>query len=502
VKLPLRIGAGAAPLVAGLAIGVLCVIGVSGYPYRPGTDDLQYIGLAFSFARGDGLVIPGQVPVAGWHFPPGWPLVLSWPFAVGFSPSMVALLAGLFGAACMGMAAALWAKLFARELGSGWGALAAIWPLTAYPVVLIAPSAQSEPLGALLFAALAYWVLTEPPGERRAAVDAVVLAAGLAAMVLLRTILIVLWLPLLWESRRRLPRRWIAGSAVAAMFVVWLVTGLTAVHPSGAGYLELTRLSWEGGFGSAGAAVLWSNWKTAGFVLAKFLISPLPFSSRLENMLGQATLLAFGTVVALGLIAGALLAVRRGRLGSLVAAPFLLAVPFLAGYPFWIDTRFIVPACALLGFVAVTGVLRLPVRSHRAAGVLLCVWIALGSLWWARLARDYPATQRATIEDAAALAAELGPGVALCAEEPEVLWWVDRASRSCRLLFPRDWLVSGERRLAWVEQRLAGAGPECVVYRPTYARGVHELPLAALGYPRLIEGGAYDARCAAPTPIP
>jgi hypothetical protein len=472
---------------------LLCVLSVSGYPLRPGTDDLQYIALAFSFAQGDGLVIAGEMPAGAWHFPPGWPLLLSLLFGVGLSPSMVALLAGLFGAVCMGTAAALWAKLFGRELGDGWGALAAIWPLTAYPVVLIAPSAQSEPLGALLFAALVYWVFARPHEERRAAADAAVLAAGLAAMVLLRTILVLLWLPLLWEARRRLPARWLASCAVAAALVAWLVMGLTAVDPAGTGYLELTRLSWDGGAGSVGAAVLLSNWKMAGFTLAKFLISPLPFSSRLVGTFGAA-LPALGTLVALGLVAGALVAVKRGRLGLLVAAPFLLAVPFLTGYPFWIDTRFIMPACALLGLAAVMGVLRLPQRFHR--------WIVLGSLWWVRLARSYPATQRATIEDAAGLATGLGTDVLLCAEEPEVLWWVDRSSRSCRLLFPRDWLVSEERRLAWVEDRLSGAEPDCVVYRPTYARGVHELPLAALGYPLLIEGGAYDARCAAPTPIP
>jgi len=486
---------------------VLCVIGVSGYPYRPGTDDLQYIGLAFSFALGDGLVIPGQVPVAGWHFPPGWPLVLSWPFAVGFSPSMVALLAGLFGAACMGMAAALWAKLFARELGSGWGALAAIWPLTAYPVVLIAPSAQSEPLGALLFAALAYWILTEPPGKRRAAVDAAVLAAGLAAMVLLRTILIVLWLPLLWESRRRLPRRWIAGSAVAAMFVVWLVTGLTAVDPPGISYLDVARLSWEGGLDSVGASSLVNNWQAAGLVLAEFLISPVPFSSHLAGIVGRTTLLVLGALLASGLVATALIVARRGSLAVMSTAPFLLTAPFLAGYPYWVDTRFVVPACALLGFLAVSGVVRLPARYRQVAAVLLCGWVLLGGLWWARLARAYPETQRAVMEDASVLheriTGEFGPDARLCAEEPEVLWWVNAASRACRLMYPGDGLVSDSRRLALVEQRLEAASPTCVAFRPTYELGVHVLPLDSLGYTRKLDGGWFVARCLpAPTPIP
>jgi len=490
-----------ASLAAAAAVLALGSLVVSGVPFRLETDDVTYLALAASHAAGTGLVVPGELPPTGLHFPPGWPLLLSNLFAIGLSLRQVTWIASALNTACFAAATGVWARIFSRRIGPTWGLLSALWGAMAFPVLLLNTSASSEGTGALLVALLALVVMRDgpaaslSPGRRAAA-----LGLAMAGLALLRTQLLFLWPLALWHVRDTLPRRYLVAALAAAAALAAGVTLLAAPSPSGPGYLALTAVAWHGGLSSPGAHVLRANltahlWNGVAWLVA----SPLPWSRVLAAALGPPGLSVMTFLVCLGLVYIALRE-RRGGLPVLVAAPVALVLPFVLGYPYAVSPRLLVPAAPLLGYLAVAGVRRVLRGAPRLAAALVAAWLLFGAAWWVQLAPRYRATQQRFLAGAErvvdALTLRGGRAGSVCAEQPEVLWAASAGAHACRLVTTAEFLVPAAQRNAAVRSRLDRTGVRCVVGATAAGtQGDVGLPLAEWGFQEVLRTVGFSAWC-------
>jgi hypothetical protein len=488
------------PLGSALVVLAAGSAGLVGAPFRLDTDDLAYLGMAWSHASGAGLVAAGEFPPAGTHFPPGWPLILSWFFAAGVTlPTVIRLASGL-SLTCLASATAIWAVLFRRRLGAAWGAVAAVWCAVAFPSLLAGSSASAEG-PACLVTALVAWLVSADAGPGRISLRrrALLLGAALAALALLRTQLLLLWPLALWEARLRLTRR---QQVIALALAAGLFGGanLLTASPPGSGYLAETWPAWRGGAASVGAAALRGNltenvWGAA----ARLTISPLPYSGIAARWLGSLGIRALAVAVCLGLAWAAWRERRRG-LPPMAAAPLALALPFLLGYPYVLTPRFLLPAGPVLGFLTVVALRRALRGAPRLALTAAVVWLAIGVAWWVRLAPRYREEQRVILADAGrtaeALIRQHRWGSSLCLRDPEVLWAVTPDARACRFETMPERLLPPAERAEAVHHHLERAGARCVVQSGTGQEGDSApLPLAAWGYRPTFVTGSFSTWC-------
>ena len=490
-----------ASLAAAAAVLALGSLVVSGVPFRLETDDVTYLALAASHAAGTGLVVPGELPPTGLHFPPGWPLLLSNLFTAGLSLRQVTLIASVLNTIGFAAATAVWAHIFSRRIGRTWGLLSALWCGLAFPALLLNTSASSEGTASLLVALLALVVTREaataslPPGRRAAA-----LGLAMAGLALLRTQLLFLWPLALWHGRAVLPRRHLATALAVAAVLTIGVTLVATPGAAGSGYLALTATAWRGGLSSIGAHVLHANltgniWNGMAWLVA----SPLPYSRVFARAAGPLGLAALTALVCMLLAYGALRA-RKDGLPVLAAAPLALALPFVLGYPYAMSPRVLVPAAPLLGFCAIAGLRRMLRSTPRLACAVVVVWLVLGAAWWARLAPRYRATQRLFLAEAGLVAHALeergawsGP---VCAEEPEILWTASDHARGCRLVTALEFMLPAAQRDAAVRARLDRTAARCVVGATAAGpQGDTGLPLERWGYRQAVRTAFLSAWC-------
>lgn len=492
------------PTMAGLLVGVVAAMSASRYPLRPNTDDIRYLGLAFNFAHGAGLTLPGQSAPTSWFYPPGWPLLLAWPFVAGLSVTQVALLSSLGGSACLGASAALWSRIFAKRLGPLWGTLAGAWPLLSYPALAVAPSAASEGFATLAVALLATWLDSKPVVKCGSKSGALVLGASLSSLALLRTALIFLWPGILWDARRRLSRNVCILGAVLATIIILGVRSLTTPEAQVPGsYGGFAVRAWSENPAGVFEGILLPNWGNIGSLFSDFLLSPLPFSRRVVQTVDPWIISILGLGIGVALVIVAVRAHRSGTdLPPLIIGPALLAVPFLFGYPYRLEPRFLIPGCAALGFLAATSIKGLSAHRSSLRATVLCAWLATSVIWWCRLARGKAEEQRKMLADASSILLALEtrgpPSRRLCTREPEILWVIDPESTTCRLLLPMDEITSKdapqERQMELIGQALDRNKPTCVMDRVRPA-GQPGTSYAPWGYQVQIENSNWVAWC-------
>jgi hypothetical protein len=487
----------------GIALVVLAVASLSivAAPFRLETDDLSYLGLASRYAAGVGLTAAGQTPATGTHFPPGWPLILSWFFDAGLGLPAVTWCASAIGAASLAGAAAIWTWIFARRTGPAWGALSALWGALAFPTLLVGTSASADGLAALMVAVLALLTLPEGPAAALPAPRrAVALGLAMAVLALLRTQLLFLWPLALWHARGLLTRRQRAVALFIATGLTVAVTSLGTMGAPGTSYAALTRIAWRGGLSSLGADTLRSNLSDHVWSgIAMLADSPLSYSGMVARIAGRLGIGLITVVVCLTL-GWVALRERRHGLPVLAAAPAALALPFLVGYPYPMSARLLVPAAPLVGYLAVAGLRRAFIRMPRVGQALGAAWLLLGVAWWAHLAPTYRAVQYGALSDARRVVDDLrrhGAWAApVCAQAPEILWAAAPDARACRLMATSEYLIAPAKRYAAVRMRLDSIGARCAVdITRLESEGNEDLPLASWGFRLSLRTASFSTWC-------
>jgi hypothetical protein len=379
-----------------LLFGAVAFIGVVAVTTPPGPgldpDSMSYLGAAESVVLHGAL----RVPFADWssadstaplsHFPPGFPLVLAAPVALGAPPVQAARAVEAVAAfATVGLA--VW--LVATAVGSGAATLAGV-------VLLVSPSLAfdhwqvlSEPLClACLLATVAFMLFSDRPWTygATAAAAALVRYAGAGAVVAAG----------LWafgrrgSARRRVGRAALAAAPGIVLQAAWMLRG---AFEGG----EARHLAWQG--------ALAPTMRDLGGTLGAWLAPLVPGGA------AQVAVAVLAAGVAMAAIISAARELRRGADGAggagdttvrrLLAAIGVMALGY-AGIVLWsrllvydnipFDQRILSPLVMLveLAVAVACGWLwrRWGSAARLAVGTAWCVWLATSAVATVRAVAD------------------------------------------------------------------------------------------------------------------